>query len=127
MHEHHKNRFELAKLAIRTRICTKCYQRPPGSEQWSAAEVRPCQAACTIFLGLPKLIGATTHGPLDESPDEAMEKHVCPTCHASPSAGDFCTDRLDRSCPLSRYGADVLQILEDLGHVKRGAGGGSVA
>jgi hypothetical protein len=114
MHEHHKNRFELAQLAIRARICTKCYQRPAGSEHMAATQVRSCEPTCTIFLGLPKLVGETAHGPLDEAPDEAMRRHVCPTCHASASAGDYCSDRLHRTCPLSRYGSDVLQILEDL-------------
>ena len=123
MHQHHKNRFELAQLAIRSRICVECYQRPVGSERLGADQPRSCEPTCTIFLGLPKLIGATAHGPIEESADEAMEKHVCPRCHASPSAGDFCTDRLDRTCPLSRYGADVLRILEDLQRTTKGAGG----
>jgi hypothetical protein len=89
----------------------------------AASEPRSCEPTCTIFLGLPKLVGATAHGPLDESPDEAMQRVVCPTCHASASAGEYCTDRMDRTCPLSRYSADVIQILEDLVRVKRAAGG----
>jgi hypothetical protein len=123
MHEYHKNRFELAHLAIRARICTTCYQRPEGSEKMDSTEPRSCEPTCTIFLGLPRLVGATTHGPLDGSADEAMQRLVCPTCHASASAGDYCTDRLDRTCPLSRCAAQVLQILEDLQRIKRGSGG----
>src|SRR5437764_12601914 len=111
MHQHHKNRFEVAQMAIRSRVCTKCYQRPEGSEHMGPSEPRKCEPGCTIFIGLPKLVGATTHGPLNESPDEAMQKRICPNCQASQSAGDYCIDRLDRTCPLSRYGAEVLQIL----------------
>jgi hypothetical protein len=123
MHEHHKTRFELSKLAIRARICTQCYQRPLGSEHLDSTKPRTCEPTCTIFLGLPKLIGAVAHGPLDEPADDAMQRLVCPTCHASASAGDFCVDRLDRTCPLSRYGADVIRVLEDLQRIKRGTGG----
>jgi hypothetical protein len=123
MHEHHKNRFELAKLAIRARICTECYQRPADSETLDSTDPRTCEPTCTIFVWLPKLLGATTHGALDESADEAMQRLVCPGCHVCPSAGEYCIDRLDRTCPLSRYGAEVIRILEDLQRVKRGSGG----
>jgi hypothetical protein len=123
VHDHHKSRFELSKLAIRARICVQCYQRPAGSEKMDSTEPRTCESTCTVFLGLPKLLGATAHGPLAESADEAMQRLICPACHASTSAGEYCIDRLDRTCPLSRYGADVIRILEDLQRIKRSLGG----
>ena len=59
--------------------------------------------------------------------DDVIQKHVCAECQASPSAGapaagnsaagdsggDFCIDRLTRTCPLSRYGRDVLEVLAE--------------
>ena len=109
--------ISLAEIAIRARICPKCYQRPVGSEELDALQARSCQQNCTIFQNLPKLTAALDVDTSRLDPDHVMLKFVCPTCHASTSAGEFCADRLARTCPLSRYAGEVLEILEDLRRV----------
>jgi hypothetical protein len=112
----HLPTLEVAQLAVRSKICTKCYQRPIGSETLGASVPRSCESRCTVFLGLGELLVAVRKAPADASPDQIMKKFVCPTCQVSASGGDFCAQGEMRSCPLSRYGGEVLQILEDLRH-----------
>jgi hypothetical protein len=52
--------------------------------------------------------------PASAAPDDVMRNVICGSCNASASAGDYCAEALARICPLSRYGAEVLMILEDL-------------
>ncbi|NOG55531.1 MAG: hypothetical protein HND57_14625 [Planctomycetes bacterium] len=52
-----------------------------------------------------------------ESPDlgayeAAINELVCQNCKSSPTAGDYCADGQIRSCPLSRYSGDVVDVLE---------------
>ena len=111
--QHHPT-LDVAKLAVRSQICTKCYQRPAGSEKWDDSVPRTCEPMCTIFAGLPNLLIAVHKSPADASPDQIMKQFVCPTCHAAPTAGDFCVEGATRTCPLSRYGGEVLKLLEEL-------------
>ena len=110
----HLPTLEVAQSAIREKVCTRCYQRPAGSEKWDHTVERPCQPTCTIFAGLPNLLIAVRKAAADASPDQIMRAFVCPTCTASPTAGDFCVEGAARTCPLSRYGGEVLQLLDDL-------------
>ncbi|HVT88342.1 MAG TPA: hypothetical protein VHD56_05785 [Tepidisphaeraceae bacterium] len=105
--------IELTRTAVRAAICTKCYQRPVGSESLDSSIPRQCEGECAIFSHLPQLLAAAKR---DEklSPDELMQKTVCSSCDISPSAGDFCADRLTRACPLSRYSGELILILEKL-------------
>lgn len=111
----HLSMLETAKRAVRSMICTQCYQRPHGSETLGAAVPRACEPRCTIFMHLPRIAAAVFEGKTtNQAGDEVMRKSVCPECDACPTAGDFCSERLARTCPLSRYNAQVIAILEQL-------------
>jgi hypothetical protein len=110
----HRTEIELARHAVRSKICPRCYQRPEGSEVLGPAVPRNCESRCTIFMSLGKLLSAIEDVPADAAPDGIMRNKICGSCNASASAGDYCAEGLARICPLSRYGADVLMILEDL-------------
>ena len=98
----HKSTIELTKAGLRARICTKCYQRPAGSESLDATIPRSCESICTIFVHLPQVVKAVVESAGELAPDEIMQSCVCPACTLSASAGEFCADRLTRTCPLSR-------------------------
>ena len=121
----HKSTIALAKAAIRGTICSKCYQRPPGSETHDVLQPRLCEPACTIFVSLPRLLDHVEAETNASSPDEAIRTFICPTCAASPSAGEYCPNHLFRTCPLSRYSADILRILEDLHRLRARRSGNS--
>ena len=110
----HLPTIDVARVGVRSKICTRCYQRPAGSEKWGDDVARPCEGSCTIFSGLPNLLIAVRKAPDDASPDQVMKQFVCPTCNATPTAGDFCVEGAARTCPLSRYGGDVLTLLDTL-------------
>lgn len=110
----HRTGIELARHAVRSKICPRCYQRPEGSAEQGPAVPRKCESRCTIFTSLEKLLSAIEEVPADAAPDDIMRNKICGSCNASASAGDYCAESLVRTCPLSRYGADVLVILEDL-------------
>jgi hypothetical protein len=46
--------------------------------------------------------------------ERLVRDEVCQHCDAVPSAGDFCSDRLARTCPLSVQLADIVAVLESL-------------
>ena len=109
----HLTMLDTAQRALRGVICKQCYQRPPGSESLDATIPRSCEPWCTIFANLPQLMEAVwKHKTEGQSGDEAMGVFVCTQCHAAPTSGDFCSERLARTCPLSRYSDQVLAILE---------------
>lgn len=115
----HKPTLELARRAARSQICPICYQRPAGSETLGPGVSRPCEPDCTIFLSLERLLAAMNSGPLPPAPDDVMRQVVCPTCQASASAGDYCSEGMTRTCPLSRHSGQVLQLLESLALILR--------
>jgi len=51
----HKPSIEIAKFAVRQKICPKCYQRPHGSEKLGPMVARSCEPTCTIFLSLNQM------------------------------------------------------------------------
>ncbi len=112
----HLPTLEVAQRAIRQSVCTKCTDRPSGSEKLGPDEPRSCQGACTVFINLPKLmdvakkVTATTLGPYEN----AVRTVVCEKCESSPTSGDFCAERTTRDCPLSRYMNVVVETLERL-------------
>src|SRR4051794_14995300 len=110
----HKASIDVVRYAIRVKICRQCWQRPEGSEIDGPLVERACESKCTIFMNLPQLHTAMVSGVENLSADEVMHNFVCPGCHLSASAGDFCADGMTRTCPLSRYSAEVTQILEDV-------------
>src|SRR5688572_3536183 len=111
----HLAMLEMTKRAVRSRICTQCYQRPHGSEKLEASVPRECEPQCTIFMNLSRIAAAVfARATENRSGDDVMRTLVCSECSACPSAGDFCSERLARTCPLSRYNSQLLTILEQL-------------
>jgi hypothetical protein len=105
------------RRALRAGICPTCPFRPQGSESmgWVA---RSCEGTCTIFGNLNSLVLVAIG--CAENPSAGFERlirdQVCQQCNAVPTAGDYCSDRLSRTCPLSVQMADVLAALEPLVH-----------
>lgn len=112
----------IAKSAIRSGVCTTCYQRPPLSETLGPQTPRQCEPTCPVFRYLDALeMIAMDSAGAPGTVEHAMREQVCSTCDLSPTAGDYCAEMEARTCPLSRYATRVLQILEDLqrrGHIK---------
>jgi hypothetical protein len=46
--------------------------------------------------------------------ERAIRDGICQYCEATPTAGDFCSERLARICPLSLFGREVLSVIETL-------------
>jgi hypothetical protein len=46
--------------------------------------------------------------------ERAIREGVCQQCTATPSAGDYCADRLACTCPLAVQAAKVLEVFESL-------------
>jgi hypothetical protein len=46
--------------------------------------------------------------------ETAFRDHICQTCPASPTAGDYCYENLARSCPLSRCAGEVVDLVQHL-------------
>src|SRR5215204_5594330 len=105
--------YEIAHRLARQVACTQCYQRPTGSEALGPDVPRECEATCSLFFHLPTLVKAARH--LGDGPgacEKALMDCVCATCRLRPTAGPFCADYAARTCPVSRYGADVIASLE---------------
>jgi NADPH-dependent glutamate synthase beta subunit-like oxidoreductase len=110
----HLEKLDLCRRAVRSRVCVKCYQRPLHSDAWGPADARPCEGGCPIFQNLPHLIGLAVQRRVDPavSTEKRIRDVVCSACAASPSAGDYCAESLARTCPLSRYNQEVLDVLK---------------
>src|SRR5207244_2657640 len=114
----------LARRAIRMRICTTCYQRPAGSEVASPQEPRACEDHCTIFLNLHELMRISQRVRSDSAGPygRQIRDFICRGCTVSSSAGDYCGAHVNRSCPLTRYIAEVFDVLEKLNHANASDG-----
>lgn len=101
--------------AVRGTVCPACYQRPVGSETMGNDHPRSCQPQCPIFLNLPKLYKIAVHDVTHpEEMDKAIKETICPSCAVSPTAGEFCPEFSARTCPLSRFSAEVVLLIETL-------------
>ena len=105
----HLQLLDVAARAARERICTQCYQRPPGSESLHPEVPRACEPKCPVFVHLPKLL-KMSHEPAAE-PEQIVRGAICQRCALSPSAGEYCSEYLARTCPLSRYSAELIAVL----------------
>jgi hypothetical protein len=110
---------ELAKRAIRGQICVKCYQRPVNSESLPPTHPRSCEPTCPIFDSLRTMqeIVQRDDRQLD-SIESALRTIVCSHCKLSPTAGDYCSESLARTCPLSRYALEVVAVLQRLQRIE---------
>ncbi|HEY8668523.1 MAG TPA: hypothetical protein VIL86_17890 [Tepidisphaeraceae bacterium] len=106
-------KIELMKRAVRASICPQCYQRPPGTECQDPACKRVCEARCTIFKYLPRLTRiARNAGDAPGAVQSAVREGICANCTLAPDGRDFCANELTRTCPLSRYAANVVDLLD---------------
>ena len=110
----HAKILEVMRRALRSEICTQCSQRPPGSESFEATVARTCEPLCPIFKNLPRLqsIARRVDGPAMAPYELAVLNRVCQNCDRSLTAGDYCHENLTRDCPLSRYMAQVITVIE---------------
>ncbi len=113
--------LELLRRGIRQRVCVQCYCRPEGSESQASGRARMCEDQCPIFRHLPQIARTTRPirgenlGPYERGLREA----VCQGCEASPTAGDFCTEAAHARCPLRRYMAEVVDVVERMDEMRR--------
>ena len=107
---------QVARHALRARICTKCPLRPGDDEALEATEPRSCEVGCTIFENLAPLRAMAMQFAGDRlaAYDQEIRECICQHCQATPTAGDFCSERFTRTCALSLLGREVLSVLETL-------------
>jgi hypothetical protein len=107
--------LELAKRAVRVRICPRCYQRAVGSDALGPDQPLSCEAKCPLFLNLARLAEiAIYRDPMLTSYEQAVKREICESCTLAPSSGEFCSEYLARTCPLSRYAQDVIELIQHL-------------
>ena len=105
----------LVERGVRCQICPICHHRPKGSESLGPRDPRSCEPTCAIFRFLPELEEiAATHANEPGAYEEAIRSHICSACTLSPTAGEFCSESLNRTCPLATYGNKVIELLEGL-------------
>ena len=104
---------EVSRRVVRSVACTACYQRTPGSEALGPEVPRACEAGCSLFVHLPRLVQLARRAD-DRSGacERAVCESVCAACRLKPTAGEFCAEYAARTCPLSRYGAAVVAALQ---------------
>jgi hypothetical protein len=109
--------IDVVSRGIRVKVCPQCYQRPAASENWGPLHPRACEGTCTIFQNLPRLVGISSfvQDPKLGAYEDAVLTHVCGHCSV-PTAGEFCVAHASRTCPLSRYLSDVLDVLNKIPH-----------
>jgi len=103
---------EIARRLAREIACTRCAERPPGSEALGPEVARPCETECPLFIYLPTLIRLARQ--VDDTPgacESGVKRSVCADCRLRATSGDFCADYDARTCPLSTYSHDVLNAL----------------
>ena len=109
---------------VREVACTRCSDRPPGSESLGPEVARACEGACPLFFHLPTLVRlAPEVGDEPGAFEAAVTSRVCGGCQLRPTRGDFCADYLARTCPVSRYSGDVLAALRRLAGGSTGVAG----
>lgn len=103
-----------AQRAIRGSICPTCPSRTVRGDEANCRLPRACEANCTLALFLPQLLAIAARTDLSEpgAIDAAVRKRICQQCPYSPSAGDYCAERLTRTCPLSRHAERAVEVLE---------------
>jgi hypothetical protein len=110
----HATLVPVVKNALRREICPVCIQRPAGSEALGPTVPRSCEEGCPIFKYAAKMVGIACIARGQEQPalEHMVLDHVCDHCEQSQSAGDFCVDRMNRTCPLSVHLLKVVETIE---------------
>ena len=109
--------LEVARRALRAAICPACYQRPPHSETLPPSFQRSCEPRCALFENVAAL-QAIAHGvEADSSPvhlDVVIRDRICNERCTHATAGDYCRERLNATCPLSRFAPQAITVLQVL-------------
>ncbi len=116
MASHRHLRLDSIRRAVRGAVCPVCYQRPPGSETLPNNVARSCEGQCPIFCHLPKLYRITVRNDTSApgALDKAVRETICEGCTLAPTAGEFCSEFANRTCPLSRFSGVVVLLMETL-------------
>jgi len=101
--------------AIRAKVCTRCSQRPTGSETLGPGRPRACQGQCTIFINLSDIRqhAMRAYAGMPE-PFESAVRDIAATHWELAGALDGRGERLASICPLSRHLRDVIDALDEL-------------
>jgi hypothetical protein len=114
--------IDVERRGLRTEVCPKCYQRPPGSETLPATEARACEGGCTLFLFADKLTAMAARAAAeggDVDWDRLILDEICnKICHRA-TAGDYCLERLNATCPLYRHASESAKVLLPLARARR--------
>ena len=112
----HKLPMESIVRAARGSVCPICYQRPHGSEKLANNVPRACEGHCPIFVHLPALFRIAVHHDTSApgALDAAVRASICSRCTLAPTAGDLCAEFAHRTCPLSRFSAEIVTLIETL-------------
>jgi hypothetical protein len=111
----HQPTHDVLRRAIRARICPTCYQRPEGTDFDPPHVARDCEPLCPIFLNVRRLVEvAAVCGSAPASFEQSVKDLVCARCTLAPSSGEYCSEYVARTCPLSRYARDVLELIDAL-------------
>lgn len=114
---HHPPR-EIFRRAIRREICAICDRQPTACKGQGPECVRPCEGSCAIFVNLPTLrrIIRQVHTPAQAVTqtgyERAIKNLICQRCELSATAGDYCANRSEATCPLARYEVRVIDVFE---------------
>jgi hypothetical protein len=103
--------IDAAKRAFRAVICPHCPERPHGSEILGPTVPRSCEPNCSLFLQvdqLRRIATAPNHFEMQ------IREEICNRTCRRPTAGDFCAERLNGTCPLALFGREAISILSGL-------------
>ena len=104
---------DVLRRAVRGRVCPTCYQRPKGSDFDPPHVARNCEPLCPIFLNLPRLVEvAAVCASARFAFEQSVKDLICARCTLAPSSGEYCAEYMARTCPLSRYARDVLELID---------------
>ena len=104
---------DVLRRAVRARVCPTCYQRPKGRDFDPPHVARTCEPLCPIFLNLPRLVEvAAVCASAPVSFEQSVKDLICARCTLAPSSGEYCAEYMARTCPLSRYARDVLELVD---------------
>ena len=112
----HLPQIELARRALRGTICPTCYQRPPHSESLPPTVARSCEPQCPVFKYIDRLlvIAEASAAGSARHYERAIRDDICNKCCTAPTAGDFCSEGLHSTCPLSRFAGQAVAVLQAL-------------
>ena len=109
----HHTTDDVLRRAVRGRVCPTCYQRPKGSDFDPPHVARNCEPLCPIFLNLPRLVEvAAVCAAAPIAFEHSVKDLICARCTLAPSSGEYCAEYMARTCPLSRYARDVLELID---------------